>query len=205
MANYFLKVDKDLFKLGLTPVEILLISQFAEFQNNTGDCFISDKTLAENFGVSESTIKREIKRLEELGYITRDTKNVKGGKERHITVNQDKIEENVTKRKMSLVETNKAQNEPCTSVKMSFDKGQIDTIKDNRIDNKEEDNNCFLLPNGNKKGADLPNGKRATIEEPIVGVISAEQLRAMGASYSIINSNTIRINDTGKMFKLKCN
>lgn len=60
-----------------------------EFQTNTGDCFISDKVLAENFCISESTIKREIKKLEDLGYITRETKNVKGGKERHMRVNEE--------------------------------------------------------------------------------------------------------------------
>jgi DNA-binding PadR family transcriptional regulator len=91
--------------------------------------------------MSESTIKREIKRLEELGYISRETKNVKGGRERHMTVNQNKINEELTKRKMSLVNTDKAQNEPCTSVKMSFDKGQIDTIKDNINKIIEKDNN----------------------------------------------------------------
>jgi predicted transcriptional regulator len=57
-----------------------------EFCANTGNCFISDKALAENFGVSESTIKREIKKLEEMGLITRETKAVKGGKERHMRV-----------------------------------------------------------------------------------------------------------------------
>ena len=131
MANYFLKVDKDLFKLGLNPTEILLLAQMIEFQTNTGDCFISDSTLAENFGVSESTVKREIKNLEELGYIKRDTKNIKGGKERHITVDIEKL----TKLNLTLVEPNKAQNEPCTKLNLTLDKEQIDTIKDKRKDN----------------------------------------------------------------------
>ena len=64
-----------------------------EFNTNTGDCFISDKVLAENFGVSEKTISRSIKALEDKGFIKRDTKAVKGGKTRHITVNAAKIEE----------------------------------------------------------------------------------------------------------------
>ena len=144
--NYFLKVDKELFKLGLNPTEILLLAQIMEFNNNTGDCFISNKTLAENFGVSESTIKRELEKLEKLGYITRETRNIKGGKERHMVVNTDKL----TSAKMSLVNANKVQNEPCTRLKMSFDKVQNEPIKDNIKDKELKDNNCVLLPSGNK-------------------------------------------------------
>lgn len=150
MANYFLKVDKDLFKLGLNPTEILILAQIMEFNTNTGDCFISDKTLADNFGVSESTVKREIKNLEQLGYISRDTKNVKGGRERHITVNHNKIDEQLTKLNLTLVENNKAQNDTCTKLNLSFDKVQNDTIKDNINKIKEKDNIGVLLPNGNK-------------------------------------------------------
>jgi predicted transcriptional regulator len=62
-----------------------------EFQNNTGDCFISDSTLAANFGVSESTITRALKALEAKGLITRETKNTRSGKERHISVNLNKV------------------------------------------------------------------------------------------------------------------
>ena len=139
MTNLFLKVNKDLFKLGLNPTEILILAQIMEFNTNTGDCFISDKALAENFGVSESTIKREIKKLEEMGLIARDTKSVKGGKERHMKVNSAKIEQKLTSVNLSFDNSNKDQNEPCTSVKMSFDKVQNDTIKDN-IKDKEKDN-----------------------------------------------------------------
>lgn len=149
MTNLFLKVNKDLFGLGLNPTEILLLAQIMEFNTNTGDCFISNKTLAENFGVSESTIKRELERLEKLGYITRETRNIKGGKERHMVVNMDKL----TSSKLSLVDTNKVQNEPCTRLKMSFDKVQNEPIKDNIKDKELKDNNCVLLPSGNKTAA----------------------------------------------------
>jgi hypothetical protein len=50
---------------------------------------------------------------------------------------------------LSLVETNKAQNEPCTKLNLSFDKVQIDTIKDNIKDNMGKE--CCLLPSGNKQ------------------------------------------------------
>lgn len=92
MTNIFLKVNKDLFSLGLNPTEILILAQIIEFQTNTGDCFISDKHLSEQFGVSESTIKREVKKLEDMGYIMRETRNIKGGRERHLKANFDKLQ-----------------------------------------------------------------------------------------------------------------
>lgn len=163
MSNYFLKVDKALFGSGLNPLEILLVSQIAEFQTNTGDCFISDKTLADNFGVSESTVKRELKKLEELGYITRETKNIKGGRERHMVINKDKL----TSVKLSLDDSNKAQNEPCTKLKMSLDKGQNDTIKDNINNIKEKDNNGVVFQ-PMAESTTLPMDKEGTITQPIV-------------------------------------
>ena len=62
---------------------------------------MSDEALAENFGVSAKTISRSLKALEDKGYIVRDTKNIKGGKERHITANLDKIDEDLTKDNLS--------------------------------------------------------------------------------------------------------
>lgn len=137
MGNYFLKVNKDLFKLGLNPTEILVLAQVMEFQANTGDCFISDKTLAANFGVSESTITRTLKALETKGFITRATKSVKGGKERHITVNEDKLTTTV---KMMLDSSAQPSNCLLTTVNLTNVTKQNDLIKDN-IKNNEKDNN----------------------------------------------------------------
>ena len=117
MAN-FLKVNKDLFSLGLNPTEILVYAQVAEFNRNTGDCFISDKAMAENFGVSDKTISRALATLEEKGLIRRETKNIKGGKERHIFT------------------TDKLSLEDATTDKLSFDNGQNDLIKDKGGKNK---------------------------------------------------------------------
>lgn len=82
--NTFLQVDKSILGKGLTPIEILILAQVMEFNRTTGDCFISDSRLATQFGVSESTITRALGSLENKKYIIRDTKNVKGGKTRHI-------------------------------------------------------------------------------------------------------------------------
>lgn len=85
------------------------------------------------FGVSVSTIKRELDKLEALGYITRETKNVKGGKERHIKVNLSRLN-------LSFEEDNKAQNELCTRLNLNLDKVQNEPIKDNIKDNSLKDN-----------------------------------------------------------------
>lgn len=154
MSNYFLKVDKTLFKQGLSPLEILLIAQIAEFNNNTGDCFISDKTLADNFGVSESTISRTIKALETKGFIVRETRNTQKGKERHIRVVEPAtcnltVAENGASVKMTV-----AQQANC-----NLRTQQNDIIKDNIKDNSLKDNNCLSLPNGSERGAALANAK----------------------------------------------
>lgn len=52
---------------------------------------MSDKSLAEIFGVSEKTISRAVKTLVDKGFITRETKNTGSGRERHMKVNLDVI------------------------------------------------------------------------------------------------------------------
>ena len=193
MTNLFLKVNKDLFKLGLNPTEILILAQILEFQTNTNDCFISDKALAENFGVSESTIKREIKKLEELGYITRETKNIKGGKERHMVANLKKIEEKLTSVNLSLDDTNKAQNELCTSVNLNFDKGQIDTIKDNIKDNSLKDNLEDLTARAVKPSINGPEEKKVTQYQRV----SKKWLEENNVEYVLVVGNLGEVVATG--------
>ena len=166
MANYFLKVDKGLFNIGLNPTEILLLAQIAEFQTNTGDCFISDKVLAANFGVSESTITRALKNLEGKGFITRNTKVTNTGKERHIIINMSKIEEYAASIKMTdakehaSVKMTDAQASNCLMRKQ-----QNDLIKDNLKD-KEIDNIC-VLERKRSKTETAPGGSFAN-SEPVV-------------------------------------
>lgn len=92
MANEFLMVKKDLFKLGLNPTELLVLSQVMEYTRNTGDCFMSNKTLADNFGVSEKTISRTVEALEKKGFIERNTISTRGGKVRHMLANTAAID-----------------------------------------------------------------------------------------------------------------
>lgn len=102
-----------------------------EFNTNTGNFFMSDKALSELFGVSEKTISRTLKALEDRGFIKRETKNIKGGKERHITINTQKIEETLTTDKMTIDKSHNGQNDFCITDKMTFDNGQNDLIKNN--------------------------------------------------------------------------
>ena len=176
MTKYFLKVDKSLFNCGLNPLEILLVSQIAEFENNTGDCFISDKTLAENFGVSEKTVSRALKALEDKGFIVRNTKNCRGGRERHIALATDK---------MTLDEELQQTKSPLPTDKMTFDNGQNDFIKDNIID-KEKDN----------KGVEfLPTAESSTLEK--IQKVSKQWLEENGIEYELIIGNWGEIKATG--------
>lgn len=142
MTNLFLKVNKDLFNLGLNPTEILVLAQIMEYETNTGDFFMSNEALAKNYGVSESTINRTMKALETKGFITRTTRNVKGGKERHININYIQIQEQLTSVNLDVVENDKndLQTSNCTltNFNLTFDKKQNDTIKDKLIDNSKE-------------------------------------------------------------------
>ena len=135
MANVFLKVSKELFKMGLNPTEILILAQIMEFEANTGDCFISDKQLAAQFGVSESTISREIKKLEAMGLLVRETRNIKGGKERHLKSTIGKMmlvdeKTDLTTSKLPIV-----QESNC----LLYNR-QNDFIKDNNEEIREKDN-----------------------------------------------------------------
>ena len=195
MTNLFLKVNKDLFKLGLNPTEILVLAQIMEFNTNTGDCFMSDKALATMLNVSDKTISRTIKALEDRGFIKRETKNIKNGKERHIKVNQQSIEKELAKDNLSIGNTPTDKMTVVQRKICPLHNGQNDLIKDNiLIDNIIKDNNGDLLPSGNKS----INSPKAELEE-----ISVNALLAMGARYEITDNDLIRIIDTGKLFKIK--
>lgn len=212
MTNLFLKVNKDLFKLGLNPTEILILSQVMEFNTNTGDCFMSNKVFAEMLGVSESTVKREMDKLENLGFIKRETKNVQKGKERHIKLNLEKIEEKLASVKMNLVK----ENEKSTSIKMNLAEGskcplrqeQNEPIKDNVKDNSIKDNsNEMIQPTvevislQNQPGV-VEEKKPEVADMKIEGTVSFQFLRENGVRYESLPHNLIRIIDTGKVFRM---
>ena len=195
MTNLFLKVNKDLFKLGLNPTEILIMAQVMEYNTNTGNCYISNDTLASMFAVSAKTISRAIKNLEDKGLLTRDTKNIKGGKERHMVVNIQKLEELLTKDNLSLVENDIEDSQrticPLSKDNLSLDNGQNDFIKDNsEKDNKGE----VSSPNGEE--TPLPEGKQ--LEE-----IPAWKLAIIDENnYTFIDEDIIKVLSSGKLFRV---
>ena len=204
MTNMFMKVNKDFFKLGLNPTEILILAQVMEFNTNTGICFITDKQLAEQFGVSDKTISRSMKVLEDKGFIRRETKNVKGGKERHIFINLTNIELALSKDKMSVDKEDVSNSQqtkcPLTTDKMSIDKGQNVLIKDN-IKDKEKDNigeiekpTAFSISLQTNEEEVKPVAKKKDVEYMKV---SKAQLDAMGARYELVVGNLGYIIDTG--------
>lgn len=176
MTNIFLKVNKDLFRLGLAPIEILILAQVMEYDTNTGKCFISDATMAEAFGVSTKTISRAVANLESKGFIKRDTKYVKGGRERIIAPNLAAIDLALTKDNLSIVDeqpkTAQQTKCPLTTDNLSIDNSQNDLIKDN-IKENSKDNICVLLPNGNKTETALTG---SFIQKPVSELTKSEKM-----------------------------
>lgn len=207
MTNLFLKVNKDLFKLGLNPTEILILAQVMEYNTNTGDCYISDKALSSMFGVGEKTISRELKVLEEKGYIKRTTKNTKNGRERHIAVIYDNL--------IPVEETNSAEidkptdnltigNESKPTDKMTvpqqsnclFHNGQNDFIKynSNEKDNEKDNKGEVSSPNGEE--TPLPEGKQ--LDE-----IPAWKLAIIDENnYTFVEEDVIKVLSSGKLFRV---
>ena len=184
MTNIFLKVNKDLFKLGLNPTEILVLAQILEYNTNTGDCFISDKAMAEAFGVSDKTISRTMGALEEKGYITRDTKSTKGGKIRHITININKIDKD-----------SQQTNCPLPTDKLSLANGQNDLIKDNIKDNKKEKIGAQLCDCAQSQAQPIADSR---VELPS---ITMEQALIYWDEFDLTDG--IITSPDGKIFKLK--
>lgn len=137
MTNLYLQVNKDLFKLGMNPTEIIILAQVIEYNRTTGDCFMSDKQFAAMLAVSDKTVSRALKELEDRGFITRETKNIKGGKERHIKVDLTAIDMALTTDNLSVVDSQGTKS-PLSKDNLSVDKGQNDLIKDN-IKRKEKE------------------------------------------------------------------
>lgn len=200
MTNLFLKVNKDLFKLGLNPTEILIMAQVMEYNNNTGNCYISNDTLASMFAVSAKTISRAIKNLEDKGLLTRDTKNIKGGKERHMVVNIQKLEELLTKDNLSLVENDIEDSQrticPLSKDNLSLDNGQNDFIKDNSNEKDNEKDNKGEVSSPSGEETSLPEGKQ-------VGEIKAYELSQIDTcNYTYVEDDVIQVLQTGKLLRV---
>lgn len=170
MTNLFLQVNKDLYKLGLNANEQLILSYILEFQTKNMVCFITDETFAEYLGTSKPTVSRVLNKLETKGYIARKTENVKGGKKRYITVNINRIDEELAgnKHQNDVCKTEESTNlkmigdkhqfDSCTSINLIGVNNQNDSIKYNIKDNikeKEKDNVVFFGQDQEQKEEEL--------------------------------------------------
>lgn len=180
MTNNFLAVDKRLFKTNLSLLEILVYSQINEFSRTTGDCFISDETLGNQFNVSDRTIQRILKSLEEQGYIKRDTKNIKGGKERHLIV------------------TNLfSENQKVSSEKpKSFSEIPKESSENQKDSSEKPDRNIINIIENNNNTTN--NGPKEEEEYP---TCTLAQARMVVGGYKQLDNNLIQFNQNGKIFK----
>lgn len=201
MTNLFLKVNKDFFSLGLNPTEILILAQVMEYGTNTGDCFMSDKAFAELFGVSDKTISRALKTLEDREFIKRETKNIKGGKERHIYVQMNKIEMALTTDNLSVVQSPQGTKCPLTTDNLSGDKGQNDLIKDNRKDNLKDNGEISSAVAEVISYENIPEAKElGTFENPIL--VDREWMIARRNELAECNGGVFKYFDH-KFYKMK--
>ena len=219
----FLAINNDFFKLGLNPTQLLLLAKIDELVRNCGDCYMSDKAFADTVGVSESTIKREMKKLdEEFSYITRETKNIKGGKERHIKINYNQIKQKLTSINLTLVnednEVLQGSNCPLTSINLTLDKGQNDTIKENLKEKEKEkggiDNSSSLrsdelsIPKMSPEEEGMGNEENPGVEEVKVNEISMDQVKMFYSEdeYTIAADGILTFNKSslnyGKILKV---
>jgi DNA-binding transcriptional regulator YhcF (GntR family) len=149
MSNLFLKVNKDLFKLGLNPTELLILAQIMEFDTNNKTCYMTNEQFAKELNVSEKTVQRALNdTLEDKGYITIINPR---SKNRSFQLNKSVIED-----KLGQIDQDKehGQNVQDNMDKMSNQHGQFDPIKDNKKINIKD-----------KETIEPPRGKVEAVRE----------------------------------------
>ena len=127
MTNLFLKVNKDLFKLGLNPTEILVLAQIMEFDTNNKICYMTNEQFAAMLNVSERTISRALNdTLHPKGYITIINPR---SKSRSFQLNRNVIEADL---RQNGLEEELGQNVQENIDNLSNKLRQFDFIKDNK-------------------------------------------------------------------------
>lgn len=76
MSNY-VRVNMDNFKKGLKPIDVLILAVIESFNNDRKLCYCTNEQFSEMFSVTAVTVSNSIDRLEELGFIIRDTHVIK--------------------------------------------------------------------------------------------------------------------------------
>lgn len=163
MTNLFLKINKDLFKLGLNPTELIILSQIMEFDTNNMVCYMTNEQFAAMLTVSERTVSRALNdTLQAKGYIT--IVNPKS-KSRSFKLNRSVIEANL--RQIGLEEEHR-QNVQENIDNLSNEHRQNDFIKDNKKINIKDNDNVIDQPYQADRitlVAEAPRGKVEAVKE----------------------------------------
>ncbi len=91
MENKFLAIDKRYFGTGLKSLDLLIVAHIEEFQRNNCECYLTNQQFCEMFGEDVNAVKRSIKKLEDMGVVTRHTRfvsdNGRSNRQRKLTIN----------------------------------------------------------------------------------------------------------------------
>lgn len=91
MENKFLAIDKRYFGTGLKSLDLLIVAHIEEFQRNDCECYLTNQQFCEMFGEDINAVRRSLKKLEDMGVITRNTTFISGNgrsnRQRKLTVN----------------------------------------------------------------------------------------------------------------------
>ena len=91
MENKFLAIDKRYFGTGLRSLDLLIVAHIEELQRNGCECHFTNQQFCEMFGEDINAVKRSIKKLEDMGVITRCTTFIKdngrGNRQRRLNIN----------------------------------------------------------------------------------------------------------------------
>lgn len=161
----FLAVNNIYFQLQLNPTQIFILAKVDELNRNCGECFVSDETLAELFGVSKSTVSREIKALVDKGFIVKETRNIKGGRVRYMKVDSTKVNLTIEEAKKQDSEELQTSNCLLTNVNLPIVNKQNDFIKEN-IKEKEKELEASSASSAEKSSIDVAP-EAGSISNPI--------------------------------------
>jgi hypothetical protein len=124
-------IDSNLTGRGLSPLDKLLYSQIVYYSKDGGFCIKSNIELSLELEISESSVKRSLELLQEIGLLKRDTDR-KMGNVRRITPLVQNEPTPTVKMTLPLV-----QNEPTPTVKMTLPLVQNEPTYIGRTINKQ--------------------------------------------------------------------
>ena len=156
MQDYFLKLTKNYFilcqhkELHLDAIDLVILSMVEEFQRNSMPCFISTRKFSADTGISESSVKRRLKNLSQLGFLHTKTTIVsdcgQAKSKRYLSVDTQRIIDQISSistGNSTLQETKQGSNIIKQRVKNEASEGHFEPLKD-KIKYNKEDNNTSL-------------------------------------------------------------